>query len=432
MKTRKLFLCGLALILFSVSVYAQGDDYAVYMVNGQTIYIDGNMHPSGTVNDDRGLTGECSSNFDGYVVISADTGMVIHLAGLCSFRDSNGWVTIWDGDTNTVPLYWRLTGIRELNVTARSSRMTIGLQTDSSEMHHSGIHLNYAVANPDTCARVINLMVYDACADCEPMEYELTWWYNWRPDHWEIEYGPHGFELGSGTVMETNESYFYITDIEFRGLLQPNTEYDFYVRSVCGDSLYGEWDSASYRTYCAQVDSIMVWDEDVTVTSDGRLTGYKVTWRDTTDTRQWYVDYYRTDSPPFDWDRPCKSASVDTSVYYFPPLAPNTSYTFTLWSECDSSYGIKQWIRFTTNAVGIAEADASSLSVSPNPASGRCVVSLDDAAPAELKLYGADGRLLQTIAYKGTPIELQLPSQGVYLLQATTAAGTMTRKIVNK
>ena len=60
------------------------------------------------------------------------------------------------------------------------------------------------------------------------------------------------------------------------------------------------------------------------------------------------------------------------------------------------------------------------------------MVSLDVVTPAELKLYGTDGRLLQTIAYKGTPIELQLPSQGVYLLQATTAAGTMTRKIVNK
>ena len=87
---------------------------------------------------------------------------------------------------------------------------------------------------------------------------------------------------------------------------------------------------------------------------------------------------------------------------------------------------------FTTIAVGIDEADASSLSVSPNPANGRCVVSLADDTPAELMLYGSDGRLLQTIAYQGTPIELQLPSQGVYLLQATTAAGTVTRKIVSK
>ena len=51
---------------------------------------------------------------------------------------------------------------------------------------------------------------------------------------------------------------------------------------------------------------------------------------------------------------------------------------------------------------------------------------------AELKLYGSDGRLLQTAAYHGVPVELQLPSQGVFLLQATTEAGTVTRKIINK
>ena len=278
----------------------------------------------------------------------------------------------------------------------------------------------------------MNLRVGYCCIDCDPMSYTLYWEYYWKPDHWEVEYGPQGFELGSGTVVETDENYFDISEVECLGLLQPNTLYDFYVRSVCEDGLYGEWDLASYRTYCAEVDSITAWGADVTVTYDGLLAGYKVTWRDTTDTRQWYVDYYRTDSPPFDWDWPCKTSIVDTPVYNFPPLSPNTNYTFVLRSNCDGSHGIEQWITFTTIAVYIDEADASVLSVSPNPANGRCVVSLADDMSAELMLYGFDGRLLQTIAYLGTPIELQLPSQGVYLLQATTAAGTVTRKIINK
>ena len=65
---------------------------------------------------------------------------------------------------------------------------------------------------------------------------------------------------------------------------------------------------------------------------------------------------------------------------------------------------------------GTLSADASSLSVSPNPANGVCVVDLSSGEPAELKLYSLDGRLLLTIAYTGTPVELQLPSQGVFLL----------------
>ena len=434
MKSRRSFLFGLVMMLLSASVgYAQSDWYTVNMVNGQTIYIDGNLYPNGYVLDDGGVYGSCSNGFDGYVVISVDTGKAIQLWGIYSFRDYNGRITIWDGDTNGVPLHWRLTGIGLLNVTARSGSLTIRLQTDSSELYLSEISLEYAVASPNTCTGVRDLMVMDDCCDCDPMYYTLSWQYYWQPDHWEVEYGPHGFELGSGTVVETNENYFSISEIEFQGLLRPNTVYDFYVRSVCEGGLYGEWDSVSYRTYCAEVDSIIAWGADVTVTPAGLLAGYKVTWRDTADTRQWYVDYYRTDSPPIDWDRPYKSDNiVDTPVFYFPPLAPNTSYTFVLRSNCDGSYGIEQWIMFTTIAVGIDEADASSLSVNPNPANGRCVVSLADDTPAELMLYGSDGRLLQTIAYKGAPIELQLPSQGVYLLQATTAGGTFTRKIVNK
>lgn len=433
MKTQRFFLLGLALILFSVSVgYAQSDTSIVRMSNGQTIYIDGDLHPTGMVVDDGYPNGNCSRGFDGYVVITADTGLVIHLWGFYSFRESNGRVTIWDGDTNSVPLHWGLTGIGELNVTVRNGRLTIGLQTDSSAMHHCGMYFNYAVTGPDTCSSVRNLRLRYDCFDCDPILYELYWEYHWKPDHWEVEYGPQGFELGSGTVVETDVNYFSIAEIESLGLLQPNTVYEFYVRAVCEGDLYGEWDSESYRTYCAEVDSITVWDEGVSVMSDGRLSGYKVTWRDTTDTRQWYVDYYRFDSPPFDWDRPCKSTIVDTPVYNFPPLSSNTKYVFVLRSNCDGSYGIEQWISFTTNAVGIAEADVSALSVRPNPANGRCWVALADGQPAELKLYGADGCLLQTIMYKGSPVELQLPTQGLYLLQATTASGTSVRKIVNK
>lgn len=434
MKLRMPFLFCLAVLICGVSVaHAQNDWLTVYMVDGQTIQIDGNQYPYGTVRNNGDADGTCPNNFNGYAVISVDSGMAIHLYGQYSFRNLNGWITIWDGDTNGIPLSWRLTGIGTLNVTSTSGRITIRAQTGTGNLEHCGFFFHYAVADPDSCASVIDLAVDDACCDCEPMEYQLYWRYNWQPHHWEVEYGPHGFELGSGTVVEVdaNQCVFNLTELEFNRLLQPNTIYDFYVRSVCEDGLYGEWDSVSYHTYCARVDSITALEEDVTVTPDGLLAGYKATWRDTTDTRRWFVYYHRTGSNPF-WDSPCKSAYVDTPLYCFPPLAPNIQYSFVVQSLCDGSGGIKQWIYFTTADVGINETDATDLSVSPNPAVGHCVVSLPDSMSAELKLYGSDGRLLQTAAYHGVPVELQLPSQGVFLLQATTEAGTVTRKIINK
>ena len=59
-------------------------------------------------------------------------------------------------------------------------------------------------------------------------------------------------------------------------------------------------------------------------------------------------------------------------------------------------------------------------------------MTLPGGEAAELKLYSLDGRLLQTVTTEGSTVTLQLPAQGVFLLQATTASGTATRKIISK
>ena len=133
MKSQMSFLFGLVLMLFSAPVgYAQNDDDTISMADGQTIYIDGNLNPRGTVIDAGGTSVDSMGNFEGYVVISADTGMVIHLSGQYYFRYL-GKVAIWDGDTNGEPLYLRQGGMDWFNVTARSGMLTIGLYTDSLE-----------------------------------------------------------------------------------------------------------------------------------------------------------------------------------------------------------------------------------------------------------------------------------------------------------
>lgn len=282
---------------------------------------------------------------------------------------------------------------------------------------------------PDTCASISSLgaVHIDGYDGSFPL-FELQWHGTSLPDHWEVEYGPQGFVLGSGTVVETGGNSFAIYELEQQGMLQPNTWYDFYVRSVCEGDVYGDWDSVHYRTFCATVEDLEV-DLSNAVVTVNDVSGVVVKWQDTTDTEQWMVRYYC-----------CNDAEnehveyVDTTVFNMPPLTPGISYSVFVSSLCgQDNYGEELCAKFVTPMLeGIAEADASTLSVSPNPANGRCVVSLADNTPAELKLYGTDGRLLQTVVYKGAPIELQLPSQGVYLLQATTATGTSVRKIVNK
>ena len=227
-------------------------------------------------------------------------------------------------------------------------------------------------------------------------------------------------------MVETNETSFAIYELEEQGVIQPNTWYDFYVRSACEGGVYGEWDSVHYRTFCATVEDVSLNDDNISVNADNLLEGYSVTWVDNSGTNQWLVGYGSPNST-------MQTVTVNEPMFQLPPLMPNTRYAVDVMPLCgEGNYGDVRYINFTTITVGIAEADASVLTVSPNPADGRCTVTLSDNAPALLKLYSTDGRLIQTINYSGSPVELLLPAQGVYLLHATSANGTSMLKIVNK
>lgn len=296
---------------------------------------------------------------------------------------------------------------------------------------------------PDTCATVNNLRIENIIYDDFP-QMVLMWNGSSQPDHWEVEYGPQGFEHGTGTVVETEYPYFEIFPLEQSNVLSPNTQYDFYVRSVCEDDIYGEWDSIHYRTFCAKVDSVTVNDseDDLYITADSLIGGYSISWVDNTGTERWGV-YYGIYNPRFP-DNWGTYVVVDTPYFEFPPRLPNTTYSVEISVRCgEDNYGDIVWVNFHTIGLpeppeppepeGIELANTNiEISVVPNPAHGQCVVNVSDNRPAELKLFGLDGRLLQTISTNGTPIMLQLPSQGIFLLQATTASGVATRKIVNK
>lgn len=283
-----------------------------------------------------------------------------------------------------------------------------------------------SVVETDSCASVLWMEAVNVVCDAFP-EYVLEWLGSSQPDHWEVEYGPQGFTLGNGITAISNECSFAIYELEEQGILQPNTWYDFYVRSVCDNDTYGEWDSIHYRTFCAKANNLTVSDDSISVNYDGNIEGYRITWSDTTDTQHWVVDYGITGSNNGSY------AEVSEPQYNMPPLRPNTNYTVAVRSYCgDQNYGDERWIYFTTATVSIDEVDAFQMSVYPNPTNGRCVVILPDNTAAELNLYSSDGRLIKTVVNASGATELQLPSQGVFLLQAITPNGTATRKIIRR
>ena len=60
----------------------------------------------------------------------------------------------------------------------------------------------------------------------------ITWQYYAMPLCWQMEYGEHGYVLGSDTCYITTDTMLVLSR------LKPSTEYDIYVRAVCNDTLF--------------------------------------------------------------------------------------------------------------------------------------------------------------------------------------------------
>jgi len=75
----------------------------------------------------------------------------------------------------------------------------------------------------------------------------LNWVSFETPNSWDVEYGLHGFTLGTGTSSNLTDEELTLTG------LQPDTYYDVYIRGVCDDGLYGNWALKTFKTNAPEI-----------------------------------------------------------------------------------------------------------------------------------------------------------------------------------
>ncbi|MBI5541145.1 MAG: fibronectin type III domain-containing protein [Bacteroidia bacterium] len=85
---------------------------------------------------------------------------------------------------------------------------------------------------PVTCPKPITL----TATNISDVSATLNWVPQGSATTWEIEYGPVGFAIGTGTLINNITSHPYILNG-----LNSNTNYSFYVRSDCGGGDYSVW-----------------------------------------------------------------------------------------------------------------------------------------------------------------------------------------------
>lgn len=268
---------------------------------------------------------------------------------------------------------------------------------------------------PDTCAAITGINATAGIHDVT-----LTWSTTDPADAFELEYGQAGFVPGSGNSVTTTGTTYTLDG------LAAATQYVVWIRTLCSDSIYGEWSTFSFTTApdtCATVlDLAVAGDENNAL----------LTWRGSSQPDHWEVEY---GEQGFSHGNGTTIETTDTQLELTAiGLQPDTWYDFHVRAVCDV-YGGWTSVQYHTPApaVGIENTfgNSNQINLYPNPANGKCVVSLRDEAPAELHLYSLDGRLVTTVTTMGTPTTLQLPAQGIYLLQVLTPSGISTYKIIN-
>jgi len=85
---------------------------------------------------------------------------------------------------------------------------------------------------------------------------------------WQVEYGIQGFVQGTGTLISVESN-----SVDIEGLNKRN-KYDFYVRAVCGEDVYGPW-CAPLNTTVKRLywyDVVTEQPDGYTIESDGHIT----------------------------------------------------------------------------------------------------------------------------------------------------------------
>ncbi|WP_281764409.1 fibronectin type III domain-containing protein [Neptunitalea lumnitzerae] len=137
--------------------------------------------------------------------------------------------TTWTDDVfflNTDTSEWEFTVV-DLSPYASSGTIQIRFVVDENngtdfynDLAIDDIHIDEL----PTCLPVIDL---DA-TNMTTSDAELSWTSTGSETAWNIEYGPEGFTLGTGTTVPAGSNPFTLTGLD------PATDYDYYVTSDCG------------------------------------------------------------------------------------------------------------------------------------------------------------------------------------------------------
>ena len=181
----------------------------------------------GLLLDNGGADGDYSNSNNGYTIIYPENNTcVVHVEGNFDTESCCDHIYIYDGAGVNGTLLGQFEGTGFIDVSSTTGPLTVKFTTDGSVVR-SGFALQISCRGGCDCGGY----PYGIVATQGINGVVLSWNPGLDPDvhNYIIEYGPSGFELGTGTTVIVND-----TTYEVMGLTTYAT-YDFYIWYDCGN-----------------------------------------------------------------------------------------------------------------------------------------------------------------------------------------------------
>jgi hypothetical protein len=269
------------------------------------------------------------------------------------------------------------------------------------------------------CPDVTNLRFSDVTAS----SVTLNWDADPMAEQWIIEYGFHGFDLGSGTTVVTTLSTYTIN-----GLVD-NMEYDFRVRAICGS----DWQSEGWATITVTTGNVSEECDPVTNLMASSITESSalITWIPGLTGNEWEIILSDTRGATIGQFRTIERQHLFTG------LTPGFTYNAKVHTICGYSiYSTFASVSFTTVQVGIDDVVEPACTIYPNPTSSATTIRVVGiSGKVKIAVVDMNGREVssETLECSGdcaNTMDVDGLAQGAYFVRITSGNVSMVKKLI--